>query len=102
VISSLHRRRRRAAEFKKFLTRIDIQVLDNMQVHRIADNYAAHKSPTITGLNVQVACTLSGHLAWVLVPGLERTHFGGHGTKLACSQLVGESHYGIDPSSFHG
>ena len=33
---------------------------------------------------------------------LERTHFGGHGAKLARSRSSGESHYGIDPSSFHG
>ena len=33
---------------------------------------------------------------------LERTHFGGHGTKFAGSRTIGESHYGIDPSSVHG
>ncbi len=47
VISSLHRRHR-TIEFKKFLTKIDAQVPDNLQVHVIADNYATHKSPTIT------------------------------------------------------
>lgn len=47
VISSLHRRHR-AVEFKKFLTKIDTQVPDHLQVHLIADNYATHKSPTVT------------------------------------------------------
>jgi transposase len=47
VISSLHRRHR-AVEFKKFLTKIDAQVPDHLQVHLIADNYATHKSPTVT------------------------------------------------------
>jgi len=47
VISSIHRRHR-AVEFKKFLTKIDAQVPDDLEVHLIADNYATHKSPTIT------------------------------------------------------
>jgi transposase len=47
VISSLHRRHR-AVEFKKFLTKIDAQVPDDLQVHLVADNYATHNSPTIT------------------------------------------------------
>src|SRR5450830_1583762 len=47
VISRLHRRHR-AVEFKKFLTKIDLQVPDDLEVHLIADNYATHKSPTIT------------------------------------------------------
>jgi len=47
VISSLHRRHR-AVEFKKFLAKIDAQVPDDLDVHLIADNYATHKSPTIT------------------------------------------------------
>ena len=47
VISSLHRRHR-AVEFKKFLTKIDAQVPDDLQVHLVADNYATHKSPTVT------------------------------------------------------
>ena len=47
AISSLHRRHR-AIEFKKFLTKIDTQVPDDLQVHLIADSYATHKSPTIT------------------------------------------------------
>jgi len=47
VISSLHRRHR-AVEFKKFLTKIDTQVPDDLEVHLIADNYATHKSPTVT------------------------------------------------------
>src|SRR5450830_761512 len=47
VISSLHRRHR-AIEFKKFLTKIDALVPADLQVHLVADNYATHKSPTIT------------------------------------------------------
>ena len=47
VISSLHRRHR-AVEFKKFLTKIDALVPADLQVHLVADNYATHKSPTIT------------------------------------------------------
>ena len=47
VISSIHRRHR-AIEFKKFLTKIDDQVPEGLEVHLIADNYATHKSPTIT------------------------------------------------------
>lgn len=47
VISSLHRRHR-AAEFKKFLAKIDQQVPEHLQVHLICDNYATHKTPAIT------------------------------------------------------
>lgn len=46
VISSIHRRHR-AVEFKKFLTKIDTQVPDDLEVHLVADNYATHKSPTV-------------------------------------------------------
>jgi transposase len=46
VISSVHRRHR-AIEFKKFLTKIDSQVPDHLDVHLIADNYGTHKSPAI-------------------------------------------------------
>ena len=46
VIGSIHRRHR-AAEFKKFLTRIDKEVPADLDVHLICDNYATHKSPTI-------------------------------------------------------
>lgn len=46
VISSLHRRHR-AVEFRKFLTKIDDQVPEGLEVHLICDNYATHKSPTI-------------------------------------------------------
>jgi transposase len=47
VISSLHRRHR-AVEFKKFLTKIDTQVPPDLDIHLVCDNYATHKSPTIT------------------------------------------------------
>ena len=46
VIGSLHRRHR-AAEFKKFLNRIDDEVPDDLDVHLILDNYATHKTPDI-------------------------------------------------------
>jgi transposase/transcriptional regulator with XRE-family HTH domain len=47
VISSLHRRHR-TVEFKKFLTKIDAEVPDELDVHLVADNYGTHKSPAVT------------------------------------------------------
>jgi hypothetical protein len=47
VISSTHRRHR-AVEFKKFLTKIDALVPAELDVHLVADNDAAHKTPTVT------------------------------------------------------
>src|SRR3954452_22062684 len=46
VISSLHRRHR-TIEFKKFLTKIDNQVPEDLDVHLVCDNYGSHKSPAI-------------------------------------------------------
>jgi transposase len=46
VIGSLHRRHR-AAEFRKFLTKIDAQVPAKLDVHLICDNLATHKTPAI-------------------------------------------------------
>ena len=46
VITSLHRRHR-ATEFKKFLTKIDSEVPDGLQIHLICDNYGTHKHPII-------------------------------------------------------
>jgi transposase len=46
VIGSLHHRHR-AAEFKKFLVRIDEEVPEDLDVHLILDNYATHKTPDI-------------------------------------------------------
>jgi transposase/transcriptional regulator with XRE-family HTH domain len=46
VISSLHRRHR-AAEFKKFLAKIDDHVPAHLEVHLVCDNYGTHKTPTI-------------------------------------------------------
>jgi transposase len=46
VIGSLHRRHR-ATEFKKFLTKIDAEVPDDLDVHLICDNYGTHKHPII-------------------------------------------------------
>ncbi|WP_438492677.1 IS630 family transposase [Streptomyces asiaticus] len=43
VISSLHRRHR-AAEFKKFLIKIDKEVPAHLQIHLICDNYGTHKT----------------------------------------------------------
>jgi transposase len=47
VIGSLHRRRR-AVEFKKFLTKIDTEVPAQLDVHLICDNLSTHKTPAIT------------------------------------------------------
>ena len=46
IIGSLHRRHR-AAEFKKFLDRLDAEVPAELDVHLILDNYATHKTPAI-------------------------------------------------------
>jgi len=46
VIGSLHHRHR-AAEFKKFLIRIDEEVPAHLEVHVVLDNYATHKTPDI-------------------------------------------------------
>ena len=46
VISATHRRHR-TVEFKKFLTKIDTQVPEPLDVHLICDNYGTHKSPAI-------------------------------------------------------
>jgi len=46
VISSMHRRHR-TIEFKKFLTKIDTEVPDHLDVHLVCDNYGTHKSPAI-------------------------------------------------------
>ncbi|KPI07721.1 hypothetical protein OV450_3531 [Actinobacteria bacterium OV450] len=46
VIGSLHRRHR-AAEFKKFLAKVDKEVPAGLQVHLILDHYAPHKTPDI-------------------------------------------------------
>jgi transposase len=46
VISSLHRRHR-AAEFKKFLVRIDKAVPAGLDVHLVCDNLATHKTAVI-------------------------------------------------------
>jgi transposase/transposase-like protein len=46
MISSIHRRHR-AVEFRKFLTKIDAEVPDHLDVHLVCDNYSTHKSPSI-------------------------------------------------------
>jgi transposase len=46
VIGSIHRRHR-AAEFKKFLTKLDREVPADLDVHLICDNYSTHKTPVI-------------------------------------------------------
>ena len=46
VISQL-RRHHRAAEFKKFLARIDKNVPAGLEVHLVCDNLATHKTPAI-------------------------------------------------------
>src|SRR6266699_1350341 len=46
VISSLYRHHR-AAEFKKFLARIDKNVPAGLEVHMVCDNLATHKTPEL-------------------------------------------------------
>lgn len=46
VIASSHRRHR-AAEFKKFLAKIDQNVPGHLDIHVICDNYGTHKHPTV-------------------------------------------------------
>lgn len=46
VISAVHRRHR-AAEFKKFLARIDAEVPEDLDVHLVCDNYGTHKTPAV-------------------------------------------------------
>ncbi|MGW0632529.1 hypothetical protein [Streptomyces sp. NPDC002758] len=48
VISSIHRRHR-AAEFKKFLTKLDKQVPAGLDVHLICDNCEDHGVPQGAG-----------------------------------------------------
>lgn len=45
AISSL-RRQHRAVEFKKFLTEINHEVAEGLEVHLVCDNYGIHKKPT--------------------------------------------------------
>jgi transposase len=46
VIGSLHRRRR-AVEFKKFLSKIDAEVPPELDIHLICDNLSTHKTAAI-------------------------------------------------------
>ncbi len=46
VIASTHRRHR-ATEFKKFLTKIDHNVPEHLDIHVVCDNYGTHKHPTV-------------------------------------------------------
>jgi transposase len=46
VYGSIHRRHR-AAEFKKFLAKLDAQTPAELEVHLICDNYTTHKSPVV-------------------------------------------------------
>lgn len=46
AITSLHRRHR-AVEFEKFLTKVNQQVPDELEIHLICDNYGTHKHPLI-------------------------------------------------------
>jgi transposase len=46
VMGSLHKRHR-AAEFKKFLVKIDDEIPAHLEVHLILDNYSTHKTPEI-------------------------------------------------------
>jgi transposase len=46
VIGSLHRHHR-AAEFKKFLAKLDKEIPADLEVHLVLDNYATHKTPAV-------------------------------------------------------
>jgi transposase len=46
VIGSVHRRHR-AAEFRKFLAKLDKTVPAELDVHLICDNYSTHKAPAV-------------------------------------------------------
>lgn len=46
VISSIHRKHR-AVEFKKFLTKIDHEAPDELDVHVICHSYGTHKHPSV-------------------------------------------------------
>jgi transposase len=46
ITGSIHRRHR-AAEFKKFLTKLDNDIPAELDVHLICDNYATHKTPAV-------------------------------------------------------
>src|SRR2546427_12419553 len=46
VIGQLHRRHR-AAEFRRFLDRVEAEVPEDLDVHLILDNYATHTTPAI-------------------------------------------------------
>ena len=46
VIGSLHARHR-AAEFRRFLSRLEREVPAGLEVHLILDNYATHKTPAV-------------------------------------------------------
>ena len=46
VIGSLHRRHR-SVEFRRFLTKLDKEVPEDLDIHLICDNYATHKTDTI-------------------------------------------------------
>lgn len=47
TVIALTHRRHRAAEFKKFLSKIDQEVPDDLDGHVVRDNYGTHKHPTI-------------------------------------------------------
>jgi len=47
VTTSTHRRHR-ATEFLKFLTKIDTEVPDDLDVHLVCDNYDSHKTLAVT------------------------------------------------------
>jgi transposase len=46
VIGSLHRHHR-AAEFKKFLAKLDKEIPADLEVHLVLDNYATHKTAAV-------------------------------------------------------
>jgi hypothetical protein len=70
VITALHRRHR-AIEFRKFLTTIDAQVPDHLDIHLICDNYApqcAHRAK-LAGQTAALPHALHPHLFQLDQPG---------------------------------
>ena len=86
VISPLHRRHR-AVEFKKFLTTIDAEVPDDLDVHLVCDNYATHKTPAITtgSPNTPASTCTSPRPA---PPGSTRSNAGSATSPTSCSDAA--------------
>ena len=86
-------------EQEQYLALLDRALLDRVLAIREHDALAAVAEEL--GIDRTTAMTLHHSYLDALASAVERTHFGGHGTKLTSSRIIRESYYGIDPSSFH-